>query len=103
MKNTIIITGPADSGKTRMIKALAKESEIVFLTESHLKSPFAFEACSTKTEFIVIDDVSNLETKELKGIGFCDKLQINLKGKPSLAIDRPTLIIILDEPKTENQ
>ena len=91
MSNVIIISGPTESGKTPLIRELTNvPSKFWFDGRSELGA-FDLQMLDENTKTIVIDDLTmksgfwKFFTKH--------RWQIDRKGKPSIFIDPPDIII----------
>lgn len=98
-QKSILILGPAGSGKTKKAKAIAskfKEDEVVFipwLRGTTAEDYFLFSDCSRKTKLVVFDEI-----REISGIkkiidSATGSVEVNKKLKHSFEIT-PMLVLV---------
>lgn len=92
----IVICGPERSGKSLLINMLVQRSDTFHISgrnSSNLSGPFRFDGIDASVDYIYLDDLSKESLELIYDALQEDKLFINRKGKPSLEIKRPPIII----------
>jgi hypothetical protein len=108
MEKSIIIIGPAESGKTKKAREIASSycPENVVMIDGRKKlidDPFLFSHCDSAIELFFVDDILRPKTLEyLYGVLRSDEITINKRGKKPFTIKPPRAILTCDESITRN-
>jgi len=93
-----VFIGPSESGKSRAAKDLVVGKEFIWLSgkSNFLSDPFAFQALTKDTEFIIIDDVPANRLLDVLQSLFDPEIHVNKKCVSPFKLKRPHTIIICE-------
>lgn len=92
MKKIAVIGGSANYAKA-IVEALTRQKQVVFIKASELERPGAFNLVTEETELIVIDQVKEINSRQIQFLSVCD-LFIDRQSKEPLIREMPDLILI---------
>lgn len=99
MKNIIIITGEADSGKSFLARTLAlvKINPVILDGRGWLRNldnPFRFVNIKKTTECLIVDDLSSADLEAAVDT-FSKSIEVHIPASSSFNILIPTVILVL--------
>lgn len=103
MKKVTIITGAAASGKTTKAGELTASRKTIWLDRLDLDDPFLFQSVTPETEVIVMDGLAGKKSlSQIKMLITTPMVMVNRKGKMSIEVERPEIIIVSNDLKKDD-